>query len=58
MEVGDGIWHILEIVGWFPRVFRDIVSLPVYEVLELASMLAGVFDGFHFVLLVSINEVR
>ena len=58
MEVGDGIWHILEIVGWFPRVFRDIVSLPVYEVLELALTSARIFHGLHFILLVSIDEVR
>ena len=58
MEVGNGLRRILEVMGWLPCVFQDIISLPVYEVLELASTSARVLDGLHFVLLVSINEVR
>ena len=58
MEVGDGLRRILEVMGWFPRVLRDVVSLPVYEVLELASTSARIFDGLHLVFLVSVDEVR
>ena len=54
----DNVRGILEIRGWLPGVFRNVVPLPVDEVLPLSPEKPGVFDGVDFVLLMVINEIR
>ena len=53
----DNVRGILEIRGWLPGVFRDIVALPVDKLLQLLSEEPRVL-GIDFVLLMVIDEVR
>ena len=57
MVLFDNVRGILEIRGRLPGVFRDIVALPMDEVLQLSPKEPGIFDGIDFILLMVIDEV-
>ena len=57
MLLFDNVRGILEIRGRLQGVFRDIVALPMDEVLQLSPKEPGVLDGIDFILLMVIDEI-
>ena len=57
MEVIDQFLGVSQVPCWLPCVFRDIIALPVHQVLELSPWISWVFDRLDLPLVLSIPQL-
>ena len=54
----DQLLSMLEMSCRFPRVFQDVITLPMDQILQLVSVIPRILDLFNFPFLTPISEFR